>query len=41
MFVFTRRPPFLPLGLFVLGFMLLTADGLVSLVRSRKIARFR
>ena len=40
-FLITSRPPFLTLSLFLLGFMTLTVDGLVSLVRSRKIARFR
>jgi hypothetical protein len=40
-FVIANRPPFLPLTLFLLGFMTLTVDGLVSLTKSRKIARFR
>ena len=35
------RPGFIGLSLFLLGFMTLTADGFVSLMRSRRIARFR
>jgi hypothetical protein len=40
-FLITVRPTFGPLVLFLLGFMTLTADGLVSIVLSRKLARFR
>src|SRR6266481_5527684 len=37
----STRPSFLGLTLFLLGFMTLVADGLVSLIKSRKIARFQ
>jgi hypothetical protein len=40
-FAIATRPPFFPLTLLVLGFITLTADGLVSLSRSRRFARFR
>ena len=36
-----RRPPIFPLGIAVLGFIVLVADGLLSLIRSRRIAGFR
>jgi hypothetical protein len=39
-FLFRRVPLVLP-GLFVLGFMTLTANGFVSLMRSRRMAKFR
>jgi hypothetical protein len=35
------RPGFIALCLFMLGFMTLTADGLVSILNSRKIRRFK
>jgi hypothetical protein len=41
MFYVSRRPGFIGLSLFLFGFITLTADGLVSLMRSRRIARFR
>ena len=41
MFLIGRRPALFPLGLLVLGFMTLTPKGILSLARSRKIARFR
>ena len=37
----SSRPSFIGLSLFLLGFMTLTVDGLTSLMRSRRIARFR
>jgi hypothetical protein len=39
--LFFLRPSFGALSLFLLGFMLLTADGLVSVMRSRKIRQFK
>ena len=38
---FSRWLGFIRLGLFLLGFMTLTVDGAVSLMRSKRIARFR
>jgi hypothetical protein len=39
-FLFPRRG-FSGIGLFILGFIGLTADGIVSLVRARRITKFR
>jgi hypothetical protein len=41
MFWLREQLPFIWLGPFLLGFMLLTSDGVVNLMRSRKIGRFR
>jgi len=40
-FLVSRRPGILGSFLFLLGFITLTVDGFVSLIRSRRIARFR
>ena len=39
--LFFMRPSFGALSLFLLGFMLLTADGLVSILRSEKPHQFK
>ena len=41
MLCLTQRPAFLGLGLFLFGFVTFSADGLVNLMRSRRIGRFR
>ena len=41
MLYISRRPGFLGLSLFLLGFIMLTVDGIASFIRSRRIARFR
>lgn len=39
--LFFLRPTFVPMSLFLLGFMLLTADGVISILRSRTISQFK
>lgn len=41
LFFVSRRPGFIALSLFLLGFITLTVDGIASFIRSRRIARFR
>ena len=40
-FIFVKVPPFVPLTGSLFGFITLTVDGFFSLMKSRKIAKFR